>query len=222
MLVDVQPPAPALRRAWYQQALTEEWPAPSHLSPSPPGTWSSPGRRGNRTCWPSSTASASTSGPAGTSGRASACGSGTVRTTWSACTACPRRPSPAAWPEVSVRPRACPRAPSPSEAGDASAGAFRRSDGTYCAQGRPRGARETNGLDWSSCSGMDPGVSSSPRQGQEPYYRCFRACGSETSLQCQSYNQNWFCFPSSDWWKDVVNCHWLDNSSNNRWYLLST
>ena len=44
--------------------------------------------------------------------------------------------------------------------------------------GDPEELRETDGLDWSSCSGMDqwhPSVSSSPRQGQEPYYRCFRA-----------------------------------------------
>lgn len=45
------------------------------------GTWSFPGRRGSRTSWPSSTASASTSGHAETSGQENGCGSGTARTT---------------------------------------------------------------------------------------------------------------------------------------------
>lgn len=77
-LVAVQPHG---HRAWHWQALTLEWSMHSHLSPSSPGTWSSPGRRGSRTCWHSSTASVSTSGPAGTSGPGSGCGSGTARTT---------------------------------------------------------------------------------------------------------------------------------------------
>lgn len=91
-------------RVQHQQALAKVWPVHSHLSPSPPGTWSSPGRRGSRTCWRSSTASTSTSGHAGTSGLGSGFGSGTARTIWSAYTACPRKPSTEIWPEVSECP----------------------------------------------------------------------------------------------------------------------